>query len=383
MMRTARTRIWRIAILAVISAARGRASLSDSVVPEALNLPAGHQRFEGSVNVQCLVIMGWPAFRQPAHWFKAPLLKEGVERTLTKAGLFSKIEQGPADYVLDIWLDECDLHRPGMGIGEFQAKVIAIWRLTRASDGRVLFCEREEGCGSRRKAGFGPGQKSMLAALGDMIQKGVVAIGDAAAPHLAAAPEAGHRPGIRPWIEHVRRNWAQLRKGMTLEEVEKAIGPVREGGAILSSVAVEVDPSIAREDPELDIAIWANQAGSDGEVILRRILLRMEISNPDAPHKLGEADSRRAEALVANPRARLFAAGALVTPGREVGQTGNLVRGVANLLPQYPRGSTVTRVDLEWISNRHAGVSPRDYQFVSGFYTLDFVDNRLAGFAWY
>ena len=85
-----------------------------------------------------------------------------------------------------------------------------------------------------------PRTKSLVAALKDVIQNGMGALADTSKENLAAIHVAGIRPsmgsavpeGLRAWEEKVKKNWSNLRKDLSLKEVENIIGPVKTSGAL-------------------------------------------------------------------------------------------------------------------------------------------------------
>ena len=164
------------------------------------------------------------------------LVKGAVEQSLVRSGLFPRVATGPADYRVDVWIEGYEPTMPKMGFGAFEADVLSIWRLTRVSDGAVLACDFVDAHGYWRQAGLGPAMRAFHMAVQDMIGKGLVHFADQSREHLAALEPAGlgrkDASGRLPaasaeWSERVRRNWSQLRAGMSVDEVVAAIGPVR------------------------------------------------------------------------------------------------------------------------------------------------------------
>ena len=167
------------------------------------------------------------------------MLETALKESVADSALFSRVEQKTADYVLDVWVDDVESHQPLFGMGEYRARVFSIWRLTRVRDGKVLVCDFVDGSGLINTMVSAPRTKSLVAAMKDMIQNGLRVLADPSKEPLAAKPVAGIRPsmgsvvpdGLRAWEDNVKKNWSNLRKGLSLEEVENMIGPVRKSGA--------------------------------------------------------------------------------------------------------------------------------------------------------
>lgn len=219
------------------------ATTPNDLMQDSAGFAPGNKRFEGTVNVQFLVILtlpNWP------YWVQHPyinrhMLKETVEKEIARNNIFTKVEQGNADYTLDIWVENEAVKVPFMGFGEFTADIASIWRLTRVSDGKVLLCEFVAGHGSIEKPVMAPSQKSMVAAIQNMIQDGLTKLTDQSKASLSAESAAGIRPSIKPWATNVRKNWYRLKAGLTLDEVENIIGPVRTSGAILDYLKFKIE----------------------------------------------------------------------------------------------------------------------------------------------
>lgn len=171
------------------------------------------------------------------------MLEKALAESVANSALFTRVEQKNADYVLDVWVDGLKNHVPTMGMGAFKADYSSIWRLTRVSDGKVLVCDFVDGHGVIDKLGSGPMGKSLVAGIKDMIKNGLGVLSDTSMQHVAARSVAGLRPsmgpavpeGLTPWVDNVKNNWSRLRMGLTLEEVESFIGPVKTSGALVSS----------------------------------------------------------------------------------------------------------------------------------------------------
>lgn len=164
------------------------------------------------------------------------LIQGAVEQSLVASGLFPKLASGAPDHRVDVWIEGYEPTMPKMGFGAFEADLLSIWRLTRASDGAVLACDFVDAHGYWRQAGLGPATRALHVAVQDMIGKGLARFADSSQEHLAALEPAcrgrkvadGKLPASSAeWSERVRHNWPQLRAGMSVEEVVATIGPVR------------------------------------------------------------------------------------------------------------------------------------------------------------
>jgi hypothetical protein len=236
----------------------GCASLNpENFLPKSISLAGNDQRIGGSVNVQAVV----PDIRKskvfirelanmPNVSFGKFLLSDGLseavvpdtargkvalydsctlrvalEKAIAQKGLFQRIEQGDADYVLDVWLIDAirlfDVLGEGMTID-----MTAIWRLTRAKDGKVIFCDFANGHGGSHALGTNAALTAMETATREMIQKGLSKLTDRLTP-LTALYAAGDWPSMGPVVPEdykaMRGNWAKLQKGMPIEEVRKLI----------------------------------------------------------------------------------------------------------------------------------------------------------------
>jgi len=216
--------------------------------------PAGAVRtgplFDGTVSAHSMLIpefieggQALPSGRltlRLKNYVDNDILEKGLSESLAKSLLFTRVVPKNADYVLDVWVEEAKNYTPTMGIGHFTADFSSIWRLTRVRDGKVLICEFVKGHGVI-KSGMRPMQRSLFAGLQDMLQNGLVILSDSAREHVAASAVARIRPsmgaavpeGMMLWSDSVKNNWSKLRMGLTLEEVESLIGPVRNSGALV------------------------------------------------------------------------------------------------------------------------------------------------------
>jgi hypothetical protein len=238
-------------LLVIIVVITGCASITyKDLVPQPAVLPPGNQQPGGTVNVQSMIIPEYVEGGQalPSGRVKMPLrnfvsndmLKEALEEAVAANNLFARVERGNADYVLDVWVEKAENHSPTMGFGEFTADFSSIWRLTRVGDGKVLVCDFVDGHGSI-KSGMAPLRHSIIAGMRDMIWNGLLVLSDRSKEHLAAMPAAGIRKSMGPavpegltgWAEDVKKNWSKIHMGMTMEEVESCIGPVKTSGALV------------------------------------------------------------------------------------------------------------------------------------------------------
>lgn len=168
------------------------------------------------------------------------MLETALKESVANTGLFAKVVQKNADFVLDVWIDGVESHQPSFGIGDYGARVFSIWRLTKARDGKVLACDFVDGNGLINTMVSAPRTKSLVAALKDVIQNGLRVMSDTSKEHLSAQGIAGIRPsmgsvvpaGLKAWEDKVKQNWSKLRKGLSLDEVENIIGPVKTSGAL-------------------------------------------------------------------------------------------------------------------------------------------------------
>jgi len=247
---------WHPSLILVIAAAFivtgvGCASLNpDNFLPKSI-APAGNdQRIDGSVNVQAFVpessegkvqIEGEyvpPAKRGRVALFPSGKLRVALEKAIAQKGLFQRIEQGNADYVLDVWVENAIREIKYVGEG-YIIDMTAIWRLTRARDGKVIFCDFANGHGASHAFGTSAYVQALETATREMIQKGLFVLSDRSTEHLAATYVAGNRPsmgnvvpeGIVQMIENIKKNWSKLSMSMTVDEVEKLLGPVTSGTA--------------------------------------------------------------------------------------------------------------------------------------------------------
>jgi len=209
------------------------------IIPKSLDSLQLVQKFNGTASIHSRII--WRGNYGLAGYITDNMLQEALEETITNCNLFTNVLKEKEDYVLDIWVEKSSNHAPTMGIGEYTADVSSIWRLARVSDGKILICDNVDGKSVAR--GMNPLENSLDYAMRDMIQNGIKMLSDSSTEHLAAKSVAGMRQsmgsvtveGYAQWAEKVKQNWAKLKIGLTMDEVEAAIGPVKTSGAIISS----------------------------------------------------------------------------------------------------------------------------------------------------
>ena len=240
-------------MLIVVTAVTGCALTYKDLIPQpSVNAPRSNPLFSGAVNVHAKIIpkffdagptlTGSRMSGQLERVINDDMLEKALAESVANSALFTRVEQKHADYVLDVWVEGLKNHVPIMGIGAFTADYSSIWRLTRVHDGKVLVCDFVEGHGVIDKPGSGPMGKSLFAGMRVMIQNGLLVLSDTSKEHFAARSVAGIRPsmgpaapeGLTPWADNVKKNWSKLRMGLTLEEVEHFIGPVKTSGALVS-----------------------------------------------------------------------------------------------------------------------------------------------------
>jgi hypothetical protein len=174
-----------------------------------------------------------------SDWVDRNKVKVAVENTITQNGVFSRIDKGNVDYVLDVWVESVQTRLEVFGEG-FIFDIVSIWRLTRAKDGKVLVCDFVKGHGGAHAVGSRAYPPALSAATQDMIQRGLSILLDQSEGHMSAFSIAGYRSSMGPvvpagyteWVGKVNRNWSKLKMSLTIDEVEEFIGPVRKSGAI-------------------------------------------------------------------------------------------------------------------------------------------------------
>jgi len=236
-------------LLAIVMLVAGCSGLTykDLIPQQSAGPLRANPQFNGTVEIHSVLKPEWMSFSGDRDYslpLKAyvdnTLLEKALKESVANSALFTRVEQKNADYVLDVWVDDEENYAPWSGMGEYGAGFFSIWRLTRVRDGKVLVCEFVDGHGLINTMVSAPRTHSLFAALQDLIQNGLRVLADTSQGHLAARPVAGIRPsmgsaapeGLKIWEDNVQKNWSNLRKGLSINEVENIIGPVRESGAL-------------------------------------------------------------------------------------------------------------------------------------------------------
>lgn len=217
----------------------------DLVPQQPVSVPRTNPQYNGTVEIHSIIKPELMAFGKQYLDFPLKtlvndtLLEKALNEAVDNNAVFTRVEKKNADYVLDVWVDDLDNYAPG--IGDYWARFFSIWRLTRVRDGKVLVCDFVDGYGLINTMVSQPRQRSLFAALKDMIQNGLRVLADTSTGHLAAVSVAGIRPsmgsvvpeGLKTWEENVKKNWPYIGPGLPLAEVEKRIGPVKTSGALV------------------------------------------------------------------------------------------------------------------------------------------------------
>ena len=233
-------------LLTIIMLMTGCASTYKDLIPQQpVGLAQGIPHFNATVDVHSIIKperMGYDiGYDLPiGAYVNDVMLETALKESVANSAIFTRVEQKNADYVLDVWIDGVEGYQPSMGIGDYGARVSSIWRLTRARDGKVLVCDFVNGKGLINTMVSAPRTKSLVLALKDVIQNGLMVLADTSKENLAALHAAGIRPsmgsavpeGLKAWENMVKKNWPNLRKGLSMEEVENMIGPVQKSGAL-------------------------------------------------------------------------------------------------------------------------------------------------------
>jgi hypothetical protein len=207
----------------------------DDFVPRPIAATMNKQRLDGSVNVQAMVATKTDSSSylpmDVSFCVDGAKLKAALEKSITQNGAFSQVEQGNADYVLDVWVDSIQNRIEFAGEG-FIFDMTSIWRLTRAKDGKVIVCDFVGGHGATHGVPPKCYEEALSAATREMIQKGLTVLSDNPEGHLSALSKAELRAsmgpavpeGLVPLAENVKRNWYHLRTGLSIDEVDKLLG---------------------------------------------------------------------------------------------------------------------------------------------------------------
>lgn len=211
----------------ILLMAGGCTSLNpDNFLPPSIAPVEMDKRFDGTVNVQTFVpIISRGKVNLTFGGSMGGQVRVVVERAIAQKGLFKQIEQGDADYVLDIWVT--DVTREIKTIGEgYVIDMTAIWRLTRTRDGKVMICDFANGHGASRAVGTNAYVLSLEASTRAMIQKGLSALSDRSTP-LAALYIAEDWPSMGSVIplgyKTLIETLPKLRAGLLEEDVRKMI----------------------------------------------------------------------------------------------------------------------------------------------------------------
>lgn len=226
-------------LLIFIAALSACSTVSSDLVPINILPLSNSQTIEGSVNVQTKVFPKEDSVHCSEYhtaWADNDKFGTALKTAIVQKRLFSKIEQGNADYVLDVWAD-FNCNSTGRLTPIFE--VDSIWRLTRVKDRKVLVCDFVHSTVTSSDRLI----TKVIEVMRETIQNGLVLLADRSTAHLSALSIAGIRPSMGPvvlpgytqWAEKIRQNWSKLRIGLSLEEVESFIGPVNTSGAILRS----------------------------------------------------------------------------------------------------------------------------------------------------
>jgi hypothetical protein len=194
----------------------------ENFLPKAIALAGNDRRIDGSVNVQAFVPN---VSKGKVALFHSGELRVALEKAIAQKGLFQRIEQGDADYVLDVWVTNAKHELKTFGEG-YIIDMTSIWRLTRTRDGKAIFCDFADGHGAAHAVGSNAYVKALEASTRDMIQKGLSALSDRPTP-FAAMYIAEDWPSMGSVIpegyKKMRENWSKLRKGLTEKEVREMI----------------------------------------------------------------------------------------------------------------------------------------------------------------
>jgi hypothetical protein len=194
----------------------------DNFLPNSIDPAAHDRRIDGSVNVQAYA----PGIsKSRVLFFESGMLRVAVEKAIVQKGLFQRVEQGDADFVLDVWVTDAAREIKITGEG-YVIDVTSIWRLTRTTDGKVIVCDFANGHGVSRAVGTNAHVASLEASTREMIRKGLSALTDRSTP-LAAAYFVEDWPSMGPVVPEghrkLKENLPMLRAGLTEKEVQRLI----------------------------------------------------------------------------------------------------------------------------------------------------------------
>ncbi len=226
-MNTKRHALSILAIIAVLFITGGCISLNpDNLLPQSITPVAKDKRFDGTVNVQAFVpFISRGKVNLSFNGGLSGRVRVASEQAIAQKGLFQRIEQGDADYVLDIWITNVTREIKQLGEG-YIIDMTTIWRLIRARDGKVIVCDFANGHGAARAVGANAHVLAMEASTRDMIQKGLSALSGRATP-LAALYLVEDWPSMGSVVpegyKQMKENLSKLRPGLTENEVRKMI----------------------------------------------------------------------------------------------------------------------------------------------------------------
>ena len=199
----------------------------DHFLPTAITPAGDDQRFEGTLNVQAFAPVISRGKVNVASYVGSisGSIRVAAEQTLSRKELFNKIEQGEADYVLDIYVTDVTRNIKTFGEG-YMIDMTTIWRLTRAADGAVIICDFANGHGASRAMGTNAFVQALETAVREMLVKGVAALSERKTP-LAALYMARDWPSMGPAVptgyRELKENLKKLHAGLTEAEVRALI----------------------------------------------------------------------------------------------------------------------------------------------------------------
>jgi len=319
-----------------------------------------------------MVMMGFPPLRHfmPDLFYKGSALKKAVELAIDKNSVFSHVQEGNANYVLNIWADEYQTYPAKAKAREESVynplkprfeTMSSLWRLTRTSDRKVIFCGYVQGRGVTKRD-----------VVRDLIQNGLTAITGQSKPPASPLsvddPAACNRPGIEPWTDKVSQNWSRLLSGMTFDEVESIIGPVRTSGAILSYVTIKTksyySATLLDREHSHRHASGRPAAPVGGNVFTQSI--KESMKNAGANDKL--------EYLTLQVLGNY-----IVGIGSSTKPSIRDYQDFKHYFPLSPGSPRRTIISWHWLDKAYEELyRVQDFECISGRYTLEFIDRKLA-----
>ncbi len=211
-------------------------------VPPPAASAATAQRLDGSVNVQAytlaisqgFLVLGEAGGLEPTRaprgrvaMYPGATLRTALEKAIAQQGLFSRTAPANADYVLDVWV--IDAVRTIKTLGEgFAINVTALWRLTRVSDGAVIWVDFAVGRGASHGVGTNAYVHSLEDSTRAMIADGLLRLSrrsHSASAAAAAVDWPSTAPETPAGLRRMRAGWSNLRAGMAEAEVRKLLVP--------------------------------------------------------------------------------------------------------------------------------------------------------------